>query len=73
MEHYVLTLRCAEQPGIVRALAEGVVQAKGNILDSAQFSPEPLASNRIDGAPMLLERRSVGPPAFRHRAERRRE
>lgn len=38
MEHYVLTLRCADQPGIVRALAEGVVRAKGNILESAQFS-----------------------------------
>jgi len=41
MEHYVLTLRCADQPGIVRALAEGVVQAKGNILESAQFSDPP--------------------------------
>ena len=41
MERYVLTLRCADQPGIVRALAEGVVQAKGNILESAQFSDPP--------------------------------
>ena len=41
MEHYVLTLRCTDQPGIVRALAEGVVQAKGNILESAQFSDPP--------------------------------
>ena len=41
MEHYVLTLRCDDQPGIVRALAEGVVQAKGNILESAQFSDPP--------------------------------
>ena len=41
MEHYVLTLRCADQPGIVRALAEGIVQAKGNILESAQFSDPP--------------------------------
>jgi len=41
MEHYVLTLRCVDQPGIVRALAEGVVQAKGNILESAQFSDPP--------------------------------
>jgi formyltetrahydrofolate deformylase len=41
MEHYVLTLRCADRPGIVRALAEGVVQAKGNILESAQFSDPP--------------------------------
>jgi formyltetrahydrofolate deformylase len=41
MERYVLTLRCADQPGIVRALAEGVVRAKGNILESAQFSDPP--------------------------------
>lgn len=41
MEHYILTLRCADQPGIVRSLAEGVVQAKGNITESAQFSDPP--------------------------------
>jgi formyltetrahydrofolate deformylase len=41
MEHYILTLRCGDQPGIVRCLAEGVVQAKGNILESAQFSDPP--------------------------------
>jgi formyltetrahydrofolate deformylase len=41
MEHYILTLRCADQPGIVRALAEGIVQADGNILESAQFSDPP--------------------------------
>jgi len=41
MEHYILTLRCADQPGIVRSLAEGIVQAKGNITESAQFSDPP--------------------------------
>src|SRR5580698_3349257 len=41
MEHYILTLRCADQPGIVRSLAEGIVQVKGNILESAQFSDPP--------------------------------
>jgi formyltetrahydrofolate deformylase len=41
MEHYILTLRCADQPGIVRALAGGIVQAQGNILESAQFSDPP--------------------------------
>src|SRR3982074_2114980 len=41
MAHYAPPLRCADQPGIVRALAEGVVQAKGNILESAQFSDPP--------------------------------
>jgi formyltetrahydrofolate hydrolase len=33
MEHYILTLRCADQPGIVRSLAEGIVRAKGNITE----------------------------------------
>jgi formyltetrahydrofolate deformylase len=41
MEHYILTLRCVDQPGIVRSLAEGIVQAKGNITESAQFSDPP--------------------------------
>jgi formyltetrahydrofolate deformylase len=41
MEHYILTLRCGDQPGIVRCIAEGIVQAKGNILESAQFSDPP--------------------------------
>ena len=41
MEHYILTLRCADQPGIVRSLAEGIVGAKGNITESAQFSDPP--------------------------------
>jgi formyltetrahydrofolate deformylase len=41
VEHYILTLRCGDQPGIVRALAEGIVQVKGNILESAQFSDPP--------------------------------
>ena len=41
MEHYILTLRCADQPGIVRSLAEGIVQGKGNITESAQFSDPP--------------------------------
>jgi formyltetrahydrofolate deformylase len=41
MEHYILTLRCGDRPGIVRSLAEGIVQVKGNILESAQFSDPP--------------------------------
>jgi formyltetrahydrofolate deformylase len=41
MERYILTLRCADQPGIVHSLAGGIVQAKGNILESAQFSDPP--------------------------------
>ncbi len=38
MLQYVLTLTCPDQPGIVRALADGIAEAKGNILESAQFS-----------------------------------
>jgi formyltetrahydrofolate deformylase len=41
MERYILTLRCADQPGIVYSLAGGIVAAKGNILESAQFSDPP--------------------------------
>jgi len=38
--HFILTLQCTDQPGIVRAIADGVVEAGGNILDSAQFSDD---------------------------------
>ncbi|MFI7301256.1 formyltetrahydrofolate deformylase [Streptomyces sp. NPDC050121] len=38
MQRYILTLRCPDQPGIVHALAAGVAEADGNILESAQFS-----------------------------------
>jgi len=35
---HVLTLRCPDQPGIVRALADGVFSSGGNIVDSQQFT-----------------------------------
>ncbi len=35
---FVLTLTCPDQPGIVRALSEGIVSVGGNILENAQFS-----------------------------------
>ena len=38
MPQYILTLTCPDQPGIVRALADGIVEVKGNILENAQFS-----------------------------------
>jgi formyltetrahydrofolate deformylase len=38
MNRYVLTLRCPDQPGIIRAFADGVVNVKGNIIDSQQFT-----------------------------------
>jgi formyltetrahydrofolate deformylase len=38
MDRYVLTLRCPDQPGIVRAFAQGVYDAKGNIVENNQFS-----------------------------------
>ncbi len=37
-QSYVLTLACLDRPGIVRALADGIVAVGGNIVDSAQFS-----------------------------------
>ena len=36
--HYVLTLSCPDRPGIVRAIAEGIVSVGGNIVENAQFS-----------------------------------
>ncbi|RJS46282.1 formyltetrahydrofolate deformylase [Nocardioides cavernaquae] len=38
MDRYVLTLHCPDQPGIIRAFAEGVVQAQGNIVDNMQYT-----------------------------------
>ncbi|MEW2117814.1 formyltetrahydrofolate deformylase [Streptomyces sp. NPDC005474] len=38
MQRHILTLTCPDQPGIVHALAGGIAEAKGNILESAQFS-----------------------------------
>ncbi|GAA4102850.1 formyltetrahydrofolate deformylase [Nocardioides kongjuensis] len=34
----MLTLRCPDQPGIIRAFADGVVDVKGNIVDSQQYT-----------------------------------
>ncbi|MFI8529489.1 formyltetrahydrofolate deformylase [Streptomyces aquilus] len=38
MQRYILTVTCPDQPGIVHALSGGITGAKGNILESAQFS-----------------------------------
>jgi len=38
MEQHILTLRCDDAAGIVLAIAQGVVDAGGNILESAQYS-----------------------------------
>lgn len=35
---YILTLTCPDRPGIVRALADGIGQISGNILENTQFS-----------------------------------
>lgn len=40
MQQYVLTLTCPDQPGIVRALADGIVGAKGTS-SRAPSSPTP--------------------------------
>jgi formyltetrahydrofolate deformylase len=36
--HWVLTIVCTDEPGIVHALSGAVVQARGNITESQQFS-----------------------------------
>jgi formyltetrahydrofolate deformylase len=36
--HWVLTIVCADQPGIVHAISGAIVQAHGNITESQQFS-----------------------------------
>lgn len=36
--HLVITLVCADQPGIVHAVSGAIVQARGNITESQQFS-----------------------------------
>jgi formyltetrahydrofolate deformylase len=37
----VVTLRCSDQRGIVKAVADTIVEVDGNIVDSAQFWDEP--------------------------------
>lgn len=39
-EHWVLTFVCPDQPGIVHAISGAVVQARGNITESKQFTSE---------------------------------
>ena len=38
--HWVLTLICEDQPGIVHAISGAVVTARGNITESSQFSSD---------------------------------
>ncbi|MEV6056481.1 formyltetrahydrofolate deformylase [Streptomyces sp. NPDC052107] len=38
MDRYLVTLKCRDRPGIVRALADAVYDVKGDITESAQFS-----------------------------------
>ena len=38
--HWVLTLVCADRPGIVHAISGAIVEAGGNITESQQFSSE---------------------------------
>ena len=39
-DHWVITLICQDQPGIVHAISGAIVQAGGNITESQQFSSE---------------------------------
>ncbi|PTW91584.1 formyltetrahydrofolate deformylase [Microbacteriaceae bacterium MWH-Ta3] len=38
---YIITLRCADQRGIVKTVADSVFESRGNIVDSAQFWDQP--------------------------------
>ena len=38
MPEYVLTLRCADQAGIVHAVATGLLDCGSNIFEQAQFT-----------------------------------
>ena len=38
--HWVLTITCADQPGIVHAISGAIVEAHGNITESQQFSSD---------------------------------
>ena len=38
MAVHILTLTCADRPGIVASIAEGLLELEGNILENAQFS-----------------------------------
>src|SRR5680860_1855385 len=38
--HWVITLVCGDQPGIVHAVSGAIVQARGNISESQQFSSD---------------------------------
>jgi formyltetrahydrofolate deformylase len=41
MTRYLLTVTCTDRPGIVRAVADAIVETDGNILENAQFSDPP--------------------------------
>lgn len=38
--HWVLTIRCGDRPGIVHAISGAIVDARGNITESQQFSSD---------------------------------
>jgi len=40
MNHYILTLRCSDAPGVIYAMASALLTAQGNILEQAQFTDE---------------------------------
>lgn len=37
----IATIRCDDTPGVVRAVAEGIVEVGGNIVESGQFTDQP--------------------------------
>jgi formyltetrahydrofolate deformylase len=37
LNHFIVTISCDDQPGIVYALSAAIVEAQGNITESQQF------------------------------------
>jgi formyltetrahydrofolate deformylase len=40
MRRYILTLKCPDRPGIINSLTGALLEAKGNVVESAQFGDE---------------------------------
>ncbi len=40
IQHYVLTLRCADAPGIIHAVSGALLSIEGNVLEQAQYTNE---------------------------------
>lgn len=84
-DHYILTLRCADGPGIVHAITGALLEARGNILEQAQFTDEesgifslrtkfasPLPIDDVRAALVAQVDRLAPEMTLRHESDRRR-